>query len=141
MRRYLVVAHQTLASPELLSALRDRLDRGACSFHLLVPFIPAGTGVSWVEGDARIEAAEHLEEARLRLLGEGLAVDGEVGDSNPVLAVGDVLIREGDDAFDEIIVSTLPLGISRWVHLDVPSRLRKATSTPVDHVVAVHAPA
>jgi hypothetical protein len=139
MRRYLVVAHQTLTSPELLSALRDRLDRGPCSFHLVVPFIPGGPGVLWVEGDARIEAAEHLDEARLRFLAEGLAVTGEVGDGNPVLAVADVLVREGDDAFDEIIVSTLPLGISRWVHLDVPSRVRKATAIPVDHVVAIHA--
>ena len=139
MRRYLVVAHQTLGSPELLSALRDRLDRGACSFHLVVPFIHGGSGGIWVEGDARIEAAEHLEVARLHLLAEGLAVTGEVGDENPVLAVSDVLIRDGGDAFDEIIVSTLPLGISRWVHLDVPTRVRKSTAIPVDHVVAVHA--
>jgi len=137
MRRYLVVAHQTLGSAELLNALRDRLDRGPCSFHLVVPIITGGPGMSWVEGDARIEAAEHLEAARLALLAEGLAVTGEVGDGNPVLAVNDVLLREGQDAFDEIIVSTLPLGVSRWVHLDVPSRIRKATDTPVDHVVAV----
>ena len=138
MRRYLVVAHQTLRSPELLSALRDRLDRGPCSFHLVVPYLPGGPGALWVEGDARLQAAEHLEEARLHLLAEGLAVTGEVGDGNPVLAVGDVLLREGE-VFDEIIVSTLPLGVSRWVHLDVPTRIRRSTTVPVDHVVATHA--
>jgi hypothetical protein len=144
MRRYLVVAHQTLTSPELIGALRDRLDRGACSFHLVVPFLPGGSGTSaglWVEGDSRLEASQHLEAARLRFLAEGLAVSGEVGDSNPVLAVSDVLLREGPDSFDEIIVSTLPLGVSRWVHLDVPTRVRKSTTLPVDHVVAVHADA
>ena len=141
MRRYLVVAHQTLGSAELHDALRDRLAQGPCSFHLVVPFLHGGAGALWTEGEARHLAGEHLEEARLRFTGEGFPVTGEVGDSNPVLAVGDVMIREGDDAFDEIIISTLPLGISRWVHMDVPARVMRSTPTPVVHVVAVHAPA
>lgn len=138
MRRYLVVAHQTLTSAELVEALRDRQAQGPSAFHLVVPFIHVGLGELWVEGDARREAGQHLEEARLRLLAEGFAVTGEVGDHNPVLAVSDVLIREGDDAFDEIIVSTLPLGVSRWVHMDVPARVTRSTTVPVSHVVAVH---
>ena len=49
------------------------------------------------------------------------------------------LEQSSRDAFEEIIISTLPLGISRWVHLDVPARVRKETDIPVTHVVAVHA--
>ena len=82
-----------------------------------------------------------LEEARLDFTARGFAVTGEVGDLNAAYAVSDVLIREGQDAFDEIIISTLPLGISRWVHLDVPARVERATDRPVTHVVAVHATA
>src|SRR6266849_8323592 len=91
MRRYLVVAHQTLGSPELLEALRDRLAAGPCTFHLLVPEYHGGPGLTWTEGKVRAEAKRHLEEGRLRFIAEGLAVTGEVGDANPVNAVADVL--------------------------------------------------
>ncbi len=141
MRRYLVVAHQTLGSPELRDAMLTRLSEGPSTFHLLVPQRQAGGSMSWSEGERRVVAEAALEEARLDLTGQGFAVTGEVGDVNVAYAVSDVLIREGRDAFDEIIISTLPLGISRWVHLDVPARVERATERPVTHVVAVHASA
>jgi hypothetical protein len=40
------------------------------------------------------------------------------------------------EAFDEIVVSTLPGGISRWLKLDFPSRVARATELPVRHVIA-----
>jgi len=110
MRRYLVVAHQTLGSAELFEVLRDRMARGPACFHIVVPE-HHGVGLVWTEGQTRAEAKRRLEEARLRFLAEGLAVDGEVGDTNPVYAATTVLRREGDGAFDEIIISTLPLGV------------------------------
>ena len=42
MRRYLVVANQTLGGDELLAAIRERMAGGDCHFHLLVPATPAG---------------------------------------------------------------------------------------------------
>jgi len=146
MRRYLVVAHQTLANPELRDAMLARLSEGPAAFHLLVPQRQGGGGqngggMSWTEGDRRAVAEVALEEARLAFTGQGFAVTGEVGDANPSYAVSDVLIRLGPDAFDEIIISTLPLGVSRWVHLDVPARVARTTELPVTHVVAVHADA
>jgi hypothetical protein len=53
-----------------------------------------------------------------------------------VYAATNVLRREGNGAFDEVIVSTLPLGLSKWLRIDVPTRLQKATKLPVHHVVA-----
>ena len=135
MRRYLVVAHQTLGSAELFEVLRERMSRGPASFHIVVPE-HHGVGLVWTEGQTRAEAKRRLEEARLRFLAEGLAVDGEVGDTNPVYAATTVLRREGDGAFDEVIISTLPLGVSKWLRIDVPTRLQKATKLPVHHVVA-----
>jgi hypothetical protein len=38
--------------------------------------------------------------------------------------------------FDDIVVSTLPTGSSRWLGLDLPHRLEKLTSVPVHHVVS-----
>ena len=141
MRRYLVVAHQTLGSPELRDTMLARLSEGPASFHLLVPQRQGGTGLSWTEGERRIVAEGVLEEARLAMVADGFAVTGEVGDANPAYAVSDVLIRLGPDAFDEIIISTLPLGISKWLHVDVPARVARSSAIPVSHVVAEHATA
>ena len=62
-------------------------------------------------------------------------MSGEVGDSNPVEAVEHAIRRDGDDAFDGVIVSTLPHGISKWLGLDVPSRLKRRTGLDVRHVI------
>jgi hypothetical protein len=42
VRRYLVVANQTLGGEELWAAIRERMAGGDCHFHLLVPATPAG---------------------------------------------------------------------------------------------------
>ena len=103
MRRYLVVAHQTLGSSELLEAMRDRVAEGACTFHLLVPEYHGGSGLTWTEGKVRAEAMQHLEEGRLRFIAEGLAVTGEVGDANPVDAVRwHQELRRSADAWREL---------------------------------------
>ena len=41
MRRYLVVANQTLGGEELIAAIQERMAAGPCHFHLLVPATPA----------------------------------------------------------------------------------------------------
>jgi hypothetical protein len=141
MRRYLVVAHQTLGSPELLDAMRARLDEGPCTFHLVVPELHTGSGGTWTEGEVKRAAAAHLEEARMRFTAEGLAVTGEVGDANPAEAVAQAMRTQGSDAFAAVIVSTLPLGVSKWLKLDAPSRIQRSSGLPVVHVVGhpVHA--
>ena len=58
---------------------------------------------------------------------------GEIGDEKPMLAVGDVLRRE---QFDEIILSTLPPGVSKWMKRDLPHKLARQYHLPVRHVVA-----
>ncbi len=135
MRRYLVVAHRTLDSPELAETIRDRMSEGPSRFHLLVPEFH-GHGLIWDEGSVRVEAERNLETARMRMTTDGVAVTGEVGQASPVLATNDLLRREGHDAFTEIIVSTLPAGVSRWLGMDAPSRIRRLTKIPVTHVVA-----
>ena len=42
VRRYLVVANQTLGGEELWAAIRERIAGGDCHFHLVVPATPAG---------------------------------------------------------------------------------------------------
>jgi hypothetical protein len=117
----LVVANVTAGSDELLESLRDRADQGACRFTLVMP-------------DSGAAARMRLEEALEGMRAAGLDnVEGRVGDPDPVVAVMDIW---DPMKFDEIIVSTLPTGSSRWLGLDLPHRLEKLTSVPVRHVVS-----
>jgi hypothetical protein len=132
MRRYLVVANQTLWSEPLLEWLRERAAEGPCLFHVVVPVThPLG---SWTEAVVRRQAEEHLAEALERFREMGAEVTGEVGDVSPFRAVDDVLIRE---SFDEVVVSTLPPGPSRWLKLDAVHRIRLAhPKLAVTHLIA-----
>ena len=122
----LVVANVTAGSDELLDSLRERAGQGACRFTLVMP-------ASGVEARTRLEAAlEQMREAGLD------NVEGKVGDPDPVVAVMDMW---DPLKFDEIIVSTLPTGSSRWMGIDLPHRLEKLTSVPVHHVVSKPPPA
>jgi len=134
MRRYLVVAHQTLSSPELLEAMTSRAGKEETAFHLLVPIYHGEPGLTWTEGHDREVALSRLDEARTAMTAAGLTVTGEVGSDSPVESVVDVLVRDGSDAFDEIIVSTLPRTVSKWLKIDAPSRIQRYTKLPVHHV-------
>jgi GABA permease len=80
------------------------------------------------------QAAEHdLEGALARIRAEGLDVTGEIGDPDPVAAVSD---SANFGAYDEVIVSTLPKHLSKWLHLDVARKIAHATGLPVQHVEA-----
>jgi hypothetical protein len=79
-------------------------------------------------------AQRRLDEALAWMEDEGAAATGSVGDASAALAVADAVERQ---IFDEIIVSTLPSGMSRWIHQDLPHRLARRTGIPVCHVVAV----
>ena len=135
MSRYLVVANETLGGTALNEEVERRLGAGECAIHVVVP-VHHGRG-SWTEGGVRADAETRLAEAIEHFRSMGCAdVDGEVGDASPVRAVGDVLLR--GERFDEIIVSTHPLGISRWIRQDVVHRMA-VHGVPVTHVSATAA--
>lgn len=142
MRRYLIVAHRTLGGSHLMEHVRALREEGPCRFHLLVPVEhPMG---SWSDGQVAGAAKRTLQAGLDQFHEERIIADGEVGDANPVYAAGVVIRREGPGAFTGIIVSTLPAGPSRWLHLDVPSRMRKEfPDLEVIHLTAEreHAPA
>jgi hypothetical protein len=96
--RVLVVAHRTAATPALLEAVRERAERSPATFALLVP------------------AAAH----GLHRSVDGSQVEGLLGDPDPLSAIQDAVNLEG---YDEIIISTLPTRVSRWLRLDLPSKV------------------
>jgi hypothetical protein len=130
----LVVANRTAGSPELLEALKERASRGEVKFHLLVPATPHG--VAWAADmhSGGTEAESDVKAFVERLRSEGIEVDdGKVGDPDPVAAVEDAVNFKD---FDEIIVSTLPKHLSKWLRIDLPHRVEHATGKPVTHVTA-----
>jgi hypothetical protein len=138
MRRYLVVANQTLGGEHLLREVREALQAGPCTFHVIVPATPTQDQPTWTEGEATALARERLEAALGRFREVGARADGTVGDPDPVQAIADVLAER---EVDEIILSTLPPGVSRWLGLDLPRRVERRFDLPVRHVVAEEAPA
>jgi hypothetical protein len=131
MRRYLVVANQTLGGDPLVSTIRELHRKSTCAFHLVVPATPPRDHV-WTEGEAQATARASLEGAMARFGELGIEVDGDVGDGNPMLAIEDAIRDRGP--FDEIVLSTFPPGLSKWLKLDLPHRV-EAFGLPVTHVV------
>ncbi|MBV9285656.1 MAG: hypothetical protein JO176_13630 [Acidimicrobiia bacterium] len=134
MRRYLVVANRTVGGMHLVYKVRECMAAGPCRFHIVVPASHPIGELTWTEGEDRVAAKGRLAEAMARFRESGAIVTGEVGDASPVEAISDVLRRE---AFDEVIVSTLPPGFSHWLRQDLPRRVRKQFGLPVHHVVGV----
>jgi len=82
-------------------------------------------------------ARERLRSALAHLRELGADVSGEVGVSDPVEAIGVVLHRW---EFDAIILSTLPDRRSRWLAMDLPTRIRRGFKLPVTLVTGPGTP-
>lgn len=130
----LVVANRTAESPELLEALKQRAEQGECEFTLLVPATPHGLAWAADMHSGEAEAESHREGFLRGLRDEGVNVtEAKVGDPDPLAALADEC---NAGTYDELIVSTLPLHLSKWLKVDLPHKAGHATGLPVTHVVA-----
>jgi hypothetical protein len=132
MRRYLVVANQTLGGDHLAEIVREIVAVGPATFHLVVPATHPRDHAVWTEGEARALARRRLDAALSRFRELGAEADGDVGDESPLEAIADAMEAE---RYDEIILSTLPPGVSRWLGQDLPHRVQRRFDVPVRHVV------
>jgi GABA permease len=146
MARVLLVANKTLASGEVSEYVRTRMAKEPCEFTLLVPATPRwdrepasrlasglagaseGAGPSYNREDNYEYARSRLEFGLNVLRGLGATVDGDVGDPDPSKAIPEMLKRR---QFDEVALSTLPKGISRWLGLDIPRQVERKFHVPV----------
>jgi hypothetical protein len=131
MKTCLVVANQTLPGEPLAALVRQRIAEGECTFHVVVPLTPVPHGAVWEERESAEAARGRLAQFLGVVRAQGCTADGEIGDRDPIQAVRDVLRNR---VVDEIILSTLPPGVSRWLQMDVPSRLARAVDVPVSLV-------
>lgn len=119
----LVLANVTTTSEELYRDLQRRGEGGSARFTLVVPASPLG--------DGRQVARAKLDEALQRLGEMGLEAEGAIGDGDPLVAVTEVWDPK---RFDEILISTLPMSTSKWLHAGLPERVERLTGAPVSHV-------
>jgi methylmalonyl-CoA mutase cobalamin-binding subunit len=127
-KNVLVIANQTVVSPELLGRIRQRAEKGAASFLIVAPQSDA---------DEHGEADRRLRLALSELRGHGIDAHGQVVHPDPYTAARHVV---NDERVDEIIVSTFPGEKSGWLRRDLVERLRKDTGLPVEHVVSANNP-
>ena len=154
MRRYLVVANQTLQAAELRDELRTKIGAGPCSFFVLVPDTKAANydavaaggvlpqpGMWWwatqyarpaTDEEATAQARQRLRLMLAGLAGLGVPVAGDLGSSSPLEAMEKVL---ADHQFDEIIVATLPQRISRWLRADLPHQAERRFGLPATAII------
>src|SRR5262245_32644021 len=134
MQSVLVVANRTSASPTLLEAVSRRAKEGPCSFTLLVPRSPHGLHrVVDPEDHGHDEASAAIEHARPQLAkAAGGPVLALIGSHDPLAAVEDAL---NAGRYDEVIISTLPRRLSRWLHVDLVSKVA-GLGLPVTHIEA-----
>jgi hypothetical protein len=136
MARYLVVAHQTAASPSLVQRLKDIAAGDAnAEFVLLVPATSSGHLLTWVEGEGDQIARERANVSAQTLRSAGLKIAAaNVGPADPLEAVRQE--HRSRPGYESTIISTLPAGLSRWLHRDIPGQVRRQLGVRVDHVIA-----
>lgn len=126
--RLLVVANRTADSEELLAALVERQRQGAIEVTLVTPARWEATEPH----NGEQAAQRHLRRATERLREAGIDADGVVGNADPFTAVEE---NWDPERFDEVIVATLPEHLSRWLKLDLTSRVERLTGRHVQHVI------
>jgi hypothetical protein len=132
--RVLIVANKTAATPALIEAVRERAARGGASFTLLIPNTARGLHALVDPEDQGQGEAEQMLELAIPLLeaAAGAPVDGMIGVPEPLAAIQDAINIHG---YDELIISTLPQRVSKWLKLDLPSKVA-GLGLPVTTVIA-----
>ena len=118
----LVLANRTVDAAPLMDALEARARSGPISVTLLVP----------ARFDEREEARRRVDGAVARLLAAGIDAEGRLGPEEPISAIAE---EYDNTRYDEIIVSTLAEGQSRWLAQGLPGRVERLTGAVVHHVL------
>lgn len=134
MAQYLIVTHRTAFAPELQEKVRQLMgDDSDAEFTILVPEAP-GENYTW-EGET-LSPAHETAEALMQALETTLGADVTriaVGVEDPLQAIAQELrVHPG---YDALVISTLPLGASQWLRMDVVHQAGRKFGLPVHHVV------
>ena len=147
MQQILVIANQTAVGTHLTHKLHElKGDAPTIGVHVVIPATPRvrsngpavdAEGRTIHDADGRLRADRQLHGAVAAIEKIGATVTGAVGDPDP-LQSAETAMRER--RVDRIVVSTLPIGASRWIAMDLPHRLGRRFKVPVDHVIGAAVP-
>jgi cell pole-organizing protein PopZ len=146
MHKTLIVANRSVGGDELAEEVRRRVALGDVCFHLVVPVaspVASAVAIGAAVGDAAnlsptscYEVTDERRVARERLAygldwlaSLGATATGEL--STECDTAGDVAGIVEANHIDDVIVSTLPTTISRWLHQDLPHRIERRVRLPV----------
>src|SRR3954469_20477638 len=128
-KKILVVANETVVGKPLIDAVKKRADQGPISVHVVSPQNQPKAGYVVYEDTVRDAAENRLELTLAQIEEIGVEADGEVMDPDPYAATMDAL---GEQAYDEIIISTHPETRSGWLRQDLVDRVARASGRPVE---------
>jgi GABA permease len=132
--RILVVANETVGGEALLEEIRNR-SRGRESEILVVtPALPGSRAQHWASDtdEATEQARQRMELSVIEIEALGQKAKGEIGDSDPNVAIEDALRLF---PADEIVISTHPPERSHWLERGVVEKAREEVDLPITHVV------
>jgi hypothetical protein len=112
VRRTLVVANRTAATPLLLEEVERRARQRPTTFALLIPTADSKKHADWT-----MERAVALLERAA-----GGPVDGLIGSADPFESVKRAV---QDGQYDDVLISTLPKRTSEWLRRDLPRRVQR----------------
>jgi hypothetical protein len=122
VRRVLIVANRTAATPKLLDRVKELARERPSAFSLLIPDVPKSEQTDWT-----LELALPLLERAA-----GGPVDGLTGQEDPFDAIRQAV---ADSEYDQILISTLPARVSKLLRRDLPRRVQ-SLGVPVEVVTA-----
>jgi hypothetical protein len=131
MARYVIVANRTLGGERLLAGIDSLLDSGPVTLFLVVPVTTERGALPRDREASRTRSLARLHRELARLRERGVDATGEVITDDVVERVRE-LTRE--HRVDAVLVSTLPPRISRWLRMDLITRLAKAVTVPVRQI-------
>lgn len=132
--RLLVIANETVQGEGLLNQIRDRCRDRRCEVMVVTPALASSRTSHWTSDiDEAIELArQRMELSLIEIKQLGLKAKGEIGDSDPNMAIEDALRIF---PADEIVISTHPPDRSRWLEHGVVDKAREQIDLPITHVV------
>lgn len=137
-RRVIAIVTDDLHGSEPLEQLQANANGAGVEVRVVVPAVEASPlrhTLGDIEGP-RERAEERLERNLKALRDSGLAVDGEVGDPDPVQAAQDALLKE---PADEVLIFSHAEGQTEWYEKGLYERAQESIEPPLRLVVLEHA--